>query len=203
MKRDAVLLDWVASNTPGNVTWSDIGAGDGSVSRAIHALRPQAVFQCWDTAPRHPSVHTLSPWAFPDYVVDFTLFNFVLHHVRARRAVDEYIVRAFRQSRHVVIQEDLIDGTPETRAKLFRHDSCGRFFSVDAWVKILRRLCDGAPVEVFPHPELASDTLGYDVPRAMFVVHCGQSATAGGPQVPHPLATRISSSVGSTGSQAL
>lgn len=202
MLRDALLLDWVQRCTPDDVTWLDFGAGDGSVSRAIRALRPKGTGSCWDIKPRQPDVRRLRQWTFPAERVDFTLFNFVLHHLGSEGQIDRCIAKAFRQSQYVVIQEDIDDGTPETRAKLRKHDHSGFYLSIDVWLLKLNRLCVGAQFEVFPHPQFVTDTQGYNVPRAMFVVHDGQSATSGGPQVPQPFATKISSSVGSTGSQA-
>lgn len=208
MRRDDLLHAWWSEHAPETVTWHDVGAGDGAVSRALATMRPRGSYSCWDPKPKHTTVQRIPRLGHIELApVNVVLLNFCLHHVWSRGQVNALIRAAFgAASLAVLIQEDIDDGTAETRTRLRRHETTGTFLSAGEWTEKLRWLCDGAPVATMMHPEPAEDTLGYDVPRALFVVGksptYGQSATSGGPHVPQPFATAISSSVGSTGSQA-
>ena len=175
MKRDDLLHTWfkLFSHSRFTNTWHDIGAGDGSVSRALKKIRPNSEYTCWDPKPQHREVKKLETGLFPLQPVDFVLFNFVLHHLKYESLVDCYLRSSLPICRKtIVFQEDLDDGTAETRRKLEAHEPMGYFLGEREWVKKIKELCPGKPIHVIPHPEDSDDIQGYQVPRALFIVEC-------------------------------
>lgn len=173
MRRDDLLVAWVKElDLNRKWTWLDVGAGRGQVSRELLApLFKECAYDCYDVVPRHPEVKAFDgrrlPTADP---VDFVLFNFVLHHTREN--LRPLVIQAMSLTDTLLVQEDVRDGTPETDAKMRRHDPQGVFLSQGEWVSLFREYWSECQVMAIPHATQAVDIqeFGYDVPRCLFVV---------------------------------
>jgi 2-polyprenyl-3-methyl-5-hydroxy-6-metoxy-1,4-benzoquinol methylase len=170
------------------VSWLDVGAGDGSVSRAISATlnSSDTHYDLVDVSPKNGVVkfdgtgeHLLHLYR-DKAPYDFVLFNFVLHHAASN--TDGLLQAAAQLSHSIVLQEDMNEEWSEITQthvsanpvhKLLKmHDPKGVYHSFDGWKAKLS--------ELFPsyksmyrerHSiEQASDTYGYHVPRALFFI---------------------------------
>lgn len=172
MKRNDLLLNWAKLQMPEDATWHDIGAGDGAVSRTLKKVLPRGKYTCFDPKPGGPGVFQQERGVLPTTPADFILFNFVLHHVGVEMYINRYIEEAFKLcTKALVIQEDLDDGTEETRKQLYNHDPAGFYLSAEEWLNKLSQFCDYSRISCRIHPETCSDTFSYHVPRALFVVY--------------------------------
>lgn len=171
MRRDDVLMQWVKSLDSARAwRWLDIGAGRGQVSKQIAQVLTKGSYTCYDVVPRGEGVEAFDGRTIPlRYVVDFILFNFVLHH--AAENAEPLLRNAFALADTVLIQEDVPDGTKEVDEALWQHDPRGPFLSVERWLECFAELAPGCCVTTVRHPvEPATDSLGYHVPRVLFIV---------------------------------
>lgn len=167
MQRDDLLFSWLKQlPVERNWHWLDLGAGDGEVSQQIKKrLWPHGTFNGLDVQvmPNNPNIRRFDGKhiPFPDHSFDFVLLNFVLHH--AAHNQEMLILEAARVTRGpILIQEDIDDGTDETRANLKKHDPKVIYHSISGWVEKFKSLLPACNIICTPHENR--------VPRALFIV---------------------------------
>lgn len=191
MKRDDLLKSLLPQYVKPGCTWLDVGAGDGSVSFELIQLLKPADFHCIDITPGkrkpfHPTVHKFDGTgpgllSFCKNIdrFDFILFNFVLHHAAHR--MWELLQAAASKTHCIVIQEDLQEEWPlpprpgkSVKQLLHDHDPKAVYHSFSEWQKLLREKLNvhNAAIDSIRHPDIpVTDTFGYHVPRAIFIVN--------------------------------
>jgi SAM-dependent methyltransferase len=112
-RRVRILAEHLASEFPQNARALDIGAGDGSISHAIMALRPDVVIDGIEVLVRpktHIPVHLFDGVHIPfdDNSFDIAILVDVLHHVENPLILLREAARVAR--RYVVIKDHLREG---------------------------------------------------------------------------------------------
>lgn len=197
MKRDDLMKSLLPQYVKPGCTWLDVGAGDGSVSFELIKLLKPADFHCIDISPGkrkpfHPTVHKFDGTgeglnffngrrkdAQGAGGYDFILFNFVLHHAAHR--MWELLQAAATRTNCIVIQEDLQEEWPHpprpgksVKQLLHEHDPQAVYHSFSEWQKLLKEKLNvhNAAIDSIRHPDIpVTDTFGYHVPRAIFIVN--------------------------------
>jgi len=112
-RRVKVLAHHLATIIPTAGTVLDLGAGDGSIARALMALRPDLAIRGVDVLIRPHTLIPVEPYdgvtlPFPDKAFDYVTIVDVLHHTDDPPAIMGEAARVARQG--VVIKDHRVQG---------------------------------------------------------------------------------------------